>query len=61
MQSSTKIGIVGDYDAMNPRHLATNAALEHSANTLDIAVKADWLSTDSLDEADINTLRNYHG
>lgn len=41
-----RIGIVGDLDAGNERHRATEAALQHAARRLEVQVAATWLDTD---------------
>ena len=42
------IGIVGDFDASRPTHVATDAALAHAAGALGVDVRPIWLATDAL-------------
>lgn len=48
MGNTIRIGIIGDYDA-RPSHLATDDALHHSANYLNMNVEIQWLPTVSLE------------
>ena len=41
-----RIGILGDFNEVNPTHLATNYGLQHAAAALEIKVEASWLATD---------------
>ncbi len=43
-----RIGIIGDYDASNPTHPATTAALEEAAQALGEALQARWFGTAQL-------------
>lgn len=60
--ASVRIGVIGDFNAGNPTHLATNLALEHAAAHLELDAAVDWLPTDSLagPEAD-SRLEPYDG
>jgi len=49
MAGTVRIGIVGDHDPERVSHLATEGALKHAARTLDVAVAAEWLATESLE------------
>lgn len=42
-----KIGIIGDYDG-RPSHVATNEALTHCSDILNISIEITWVPTDSL-------------
>jgi CTP synthase (UTP-ammonia lyase) len=46
MKTTTRIGIIGDFDAGNATHLATNNAIEHASEALGIPLQAQWLATD---------------
>ena len=59
MKSKVKIGIIGDYDG-RPSHLATEEALRHSAEKLELTVEYQWLPTDSMDQKE-QELYNYDG
>lgn len=45
---AVRIGIVGDFDAGNRNHAATEAALEHSAAVIGARIDAEWIATDSV-------------
>jgi len=45
------IALIGEYDPNFKPHLATNAAIEHSAIQSAIDVDADWVSTDEIDSS----------
>jgi len=40
-----KIGMIGDFEATNPTHGATHAALQHAAQALSVRVDIEWLGT----------------
>jgi CTP synthase (UTP-ammonia lyase) len=48
-----RIGLVGDYDATVPAHLAIPMALNLAADGLGVSLEAEWLPTDKID-ADSN-------
>ena len=52
-----KIGIIGDYDANRPAHIATNEALNHCAKHMGIDIRLQWLGTESL-EIDVEKINN---
>jgi CTP synthase (UTP-ammonia lyase) len=59
---TTRIGIIGDYDATFEPHRATDAALGHSASALTLGIEAVWLPTTSLDAPDaIQSLASFGG
>jgi len=45
MDRAATIGIIGDYDEKKTSHPATNNAIRHAADYLDIKVNAAWLPT----------------
>ncbi len=55
MTQELSIGIIGDFDAGKPSHLATNGALKHAADSLGLTLKLTWLSTPSLVPQDART------
>lgn len=55
---SIPIGIVGDFDAARPTHVATEAAVAHAAGALGVEVQPVWLATDGLLDA---PLQDYAG
>src|SRR5215467_1945188 len=44
--TTTTIGIIGDFRAENPTHVATNNGIQHAAEGLGKPVQAVWLPTD---------------
>lgn len=59
MDSKVRIGIIGDYDG-RPSHIATDNALKHSAEQLQLTVEAEWLPTSLFDES-VTKLKEYDG
>jgi CTP synthase (UTP-ammonia lyase) len=45
-----KIGIIGDYNASNPTHVATTNGIRHAAAALGEAIEPVWLPTDQPQE-----------
>jgi CTP synthase (UTP-ammonia lyase) len=45
MAAAAAIGIIGDFNAGNPTHVATDRGLQHAADALGIAIDAVWLPT----------------
>jgi len=56
-----KIGIIGDFDLERPSHKATNEALKHCANYLEINLELQWLSTESLERDVDKSIRKFDG
>src|SRR5262245_24820946 len=46
MANATRIGILGDFRADNPTHVATNDGIRHAAEALGEPIEAMWLPTD---------------
>lgn len=46
MAVAVRIGIIGDFNANNPTHIATNSGLQHAAGVLGVTAEAKWLPTD---------------
>lgn len=46
----THIALLGEFTPTFKPHIATNEAIQHSTAALRIAVAADWISTDNIDE-----------
>jgi CTP synthase (UTP-ammonia lyase) len=44
-----RIGLIGDYNPANATHLATDAALQHTARGLSLSLESVWLPTETLD------------
>jgi CTP synthase (UTP-ammonia lyase) len=53
------VGVIGDFQANFPPHLATEAALEHAAATLGVPLKVSWLGTLDLCEVTPEELTRY--
>ena len=45
------IALIGEYNPTFKPHVATNAAIEHSAIRSAIDVDADWVSTEEIDRS----------
>jgi CTP synthase (UTP-ammonia lyase) len=46
MSAVVKIGIIGDFNASNPTHVATTAGIRHAADALGRSIEPIWLATD---------------
>lgn len=46
MAAATRIGIIGDYNAQNPTHVATTNGIQHASEILGKPLEAVWLATD---------------
>ncbi len=46
MKTTTRIGIIGDFNPKNPTHVATNDGIQHAAEVLGKSFEAVWLDTD---------------
>lgn len=51
VRSTIKIAVLGDFNPGFHTHHATNAALRHAADQLEIQAEVDWLPTPSLLES----------
>ena len=47
---SLSIAILGEYSSGFKPYVATQAAIKHSAERLDLKVRADWVSTDDIND-----------
>ena len=57
-----RIGIIGDFDAANPTHAATNAGLQHAAQALSAPIDIAWLGTPPYEsDAEVSALQAYDG
>jgi CTP synthase (UTP-ammonia lyase) len=57
-----RIGILGDFNPEYHSHLATNASLQHAAQTLGRQVESAWVPTPSLLDAGVDkTLASFDG
>ena len=55
MTPTIRIGIIGDFNPHNPSHIATNDSLAHAARSLSMTVEPAWLSTVSLERANLES------
>jgi len=62
MNKIVSVGIIGDYNGNLISHPATNSAIEHAAESLDVKVSYKWIPTLSLlTEADLWELERFDG
>lgn len=59
MTAHVQIGIIGDYSPDFHPHRATDAAIQHAADSLGLTASAEWLPTPSLDGDPAARLRHY--
>jgi CTP synthase (UTP-ammonia lyase) len=50
MKLPVKIGIIGDLDPSHPSRTATDAALNHAATAISVAIDISWLPTRMLEQ-----------
>ena len=48
MHKSLRVGIIGDYNPTSRFHRATDAALQHAADALAVAIDVVWLPTPAM-------------
>jgi CTP synthase (UTP-ammonia lyase) len=56
MTDRVNVAVIGDFDDSYAPHLATNAAINHSAGALGLEVSVAWLDTEPL-EADLDPVK----
>jgi len=56
MAGAVSIGVIGDFDPAFPPHVATDAAIGHSAQSLGATARVRWLATDMLAEAELTDI-----
>jgi len=56
MRGAIRIGVIGDFDAQNATHVATNTSLQHAAEALGQEVETVWVPT-----AERQNLAAYNG
>ena len=62
MSQTINVGIIGDYDANLVSHPATNSAIAHAADYLNLKVGLEWIPTPSLlTAADCKKLERFDG
>lgn len=57
--STVKIGIIGDFNAKNSSHLATDASLVHAADAIGQHVTVEWVPTLQLERDGVAALSAY--
>ena len=50
MSMTIQLGIIGDFESDRPSHIATNEALKHCADFLNIDIFSQWLPTETLEQ-----------
>ncbi len=48
MNTELSIGVIGDYNSSSPSHNATNNAIAHAKDALDLNVAINWVPTPTL-------------
>jgi CTP synthase (UTP-ammonia lyase) len=61
MDSTVKIGVIGDFNAKNSTHLTTNASIVHAADAIGQPVAIEWLPTPQLERNGVAALSAYQG
>lgn len=56
-----KLAIIGDYDSSFRPHVATNEAIEHAGNYLQMAIEANWIATDRIEDHFAMLTKTYDG
>lgn len=59
MLRTVNVGMIGDFNPANKTHLATNAAIAHSATALGINAPVTWVPTLQIEQAGIDGLRSF--
>lgn len=56
-----RIGVIGDFDAARPTHVATNDAIARAARALGAAVDVTWVPTDAIASSGAASLEQFDG
>lgn len=59
MATAAQIGIIGDFNAKNPTHIATNEGIQHAAEALGKKLETVWIATDQAH--DLGTFQGLFG
>jgi CTP synthase (UTP-ammonia lyase) len=59
VQTTLKIGIIGDFKPTNVTHLATNAALAHAAAELALKTHVEWVPTPQIEQQGVTCLQKF--
>ena len=55
-----KLAIIGDFNPNTKSHLATNAALEHSAKYLGVTLDFEWIATNTIHSEFDSIVKTYN-
>ena len=56
-----KLGIMGDFDASNPTHIANNEAFDHAAKQFAKPFQYEWVATERIEPAFETIISSYNG
>jgi CTP synthase (UTP-ammonia lyase) len=59
MDRDLKVGVIGDFDPSSIPHTSTNAALDHAAAALGLAVDVSWVPTPTLKDGSASALEPF--
>jgi CTP synthase (UTP-ammonia lyase) len=59
--SAVRVGVLGDFDATYPSHVATNEALAIAASSLRAAVDVTWVPTETVAASGARILAEFDG
>ncbi len=59
MNATTRVGLIGDYDATVPAHVAIPMALRLAGDEVGVSVEFDWIATDEI--VDTSRLQDFNG
>ncbi len=61
MKEQLTIGVIGDFNAKNKTHVATNAAIGHAAEALRQPVVVEWIPTPQIAQEGVAQLARFQG
>ncbi len=61
MKEQLTIGVIGDFNAKNRTHVATNTAIGHAADALGKQVAIEWVPTPQIAQERVAQLARFHG
>ncbi len=61
MKEQLIIGVIGDFNAKNKTHVATNAAIVHAADVLERQVTSEWVPTPQIAQEGAEYLARFDG
>jgi CTP synthase (UTP-ammonia lyase) len=59
MPTQIKLGIIGDFNPVNQTHLATDQAIEHAAEVLQVNAAIEWVPTPQIVNAGTGILHSF--